>query len=413
MTPLSLLVALLAVAYVGGFLRDAEHRRSFGWSSGVEFVLLGLVMGPHVLGLVSTTTVVGFEPILMMIVGWLLAVQGTRHGRVFSSPVGLRRYVLGTALAIASGVLLFAGVYLSSRYLLPEMGERDRLLLTLGLTAVGVGTTDQALRWLNPRSVSSTSRSRLLAELGNVDDLFPVLLLAGLVILTPPETSLPLPGWAWGLISIGLGVTLGGTVAALLGRHLGEGEGRAVLLGGVFFTVGLSLRLNLPIVTSAFVLGLTLAILSPYRGAIRKHVDQTERPLLLPALLLVGALTTVPVSVKEAYFVGTIVGLRVVIQLSFGWLLSLRYPTGGVPGAPFGLCLLPASSASLLIGLTLVLRHPGTVGRLVLLAAVAVNLAGELLGSRALRRLLEHEQADALTQASRKSDPGELAEASS
>src|SRR5690606_13449260 len=169
---------------------------------------------------------------------------------------------------------------------------------------------------------SSRSLSRLVGGLGNIDDLLPLLALAGLVLIHPPETTWGWPGWVLVLAGLSLGAVLGVTVAALFGVRLDRTELWPVLLGASLLVVGITLRLELPVLTPLFLLGACVALFSGHREMIRNLVVQTERPLLLPTLLLAGALVELPRSGGEWVLVFGAVASRVVFQFVGGLWIS-------------------------------------------------------------------------------------------
>lgn len=388
MTPLTLFLTLMLLALIGSLLSERPELRSMGMASGIEFVVIGILVGPHLLGLITHQTVSGFEPLLLMALGWLAAALGIQHGVYEDRWVGLRVYFAGVALATVTGGGVLAATYLMAVHLL-GWGVTDSVLLALGCFAVCAGTTHLGVRWVTEDRTSEHPLSRLLGGLSVADDLPPLLALAVLSAWAPSaDATLPLSGWVWALAGLGLGVALGATVAALLGRTLERTELWPVLLGAVLLVVGIALRLDWPLLTTSFLFGATLALLSPHRQVIRRLVVRTERPLLLPSLLLAGALVELPHSSGEWLLVGLAVLVRLALQFVGGAAVARSFAAPREASPALRRALMPAGSASLAIGLTVLLRHPGGAGRVVLVVAVAVTLVGELVGGRALRRVL-------------------------
>jgi hypothetical protein len=63
MNALLLLMGLLVLSYIGSFLVGGRAIRGFGLPSGSEYLLLGFVIGPNVLGLIERSMLDSFEPI--------------------------------------------------------------------------------------------------------------------------------------------------------------------------------------------------------------------------------------------------------------------------------------------------------------------------------------------------------------
>ena len=77
--------------------------------------------------------------------------------------------------------------------------------------------------------------------------------------------------------------------AVLLGRTFRVAEAWGVMLGMSMLTIGTASRLGLAGVAAMFVMGTAISALSPHRGDIAAMIAPTERPVMLPALLLAGA----------------------------------------------------------------------------------------------------------------------------
>jgi len=385
-------VALLVLSYFGGLLSSHRISRALGLASGVEYVLLGVVVGPQALGFFRLDMVLGFEPLLLMALGWLAAVLGIQYGHYGGERVPLKVVFMGLSIIALSGAGIFSAVYFGCVLWL-KLPAATALPLALGSAAVASGSAHQAVRWATGGESRANSLSRLLGGIGSVDDLLPFMLLAAFVVIAPVEQQAAQPAWVRPLLGIGLGVVLGATVAALLGPKLHRSEFWSVLLGAVLLVVGLALQLEIPLLTPVFLLGLTLALLSPHRRVIRQLVIETERPVLVPSLLLIGALVELPQTRSEWCVVGIALAARLLLQFTLGATVSLFDRSLRGSGRILGQSLLSIGGASLAIGLTVFFRHPGQIGRVVLFVAVSATLIGELLGGRALRRIALAEQA--------------------
>ena len=393
MNSLLVLVALLVLSHLGGMLSAQRASWGFGWASGIEFVILGVVVGPLVLGFFRHDTIVGFEPLLVMVLGWLVATMGMQYGRFAGERVPGSVFCAGILIAVLTGLAVGGGVYSLCRMYL-KFSNSTSVQLGLAIGAVSSGSAHQAVRWASRGVHKLNSTSQLLGGIGSADDLPPLIMLAvlGFVAHGPAQSNYPL--WVLPLLGLGLGVVLGATVAALLGPTLDRGSLWPVLLGAVLLVVGVSLRLDLPILTPVFLTGLTLSILSPHRRIIRQLVTETERPLLVPALLLAGALVDLPKTRHEWLIVAVALVTRLSLQFLLGTTLPLFFRAHRGHGTRLGQALLSTGGASLAIGLAVFFRHPGVVGRVVLFVAVTASLIGELFGGRALRKLVQAEELD-------------------
>lgn len=381
MSPTELFVILVAVAFIGGARAARGSSRVWGLSSGVEYLVLGAIVGPQFLGVVSHQAVEGFGALLLMGLGWLLAVHGVNFGR----PLGMGFEFRGLLTSVFSSVLCGAGLFAVAYYLARYFHLPQPYLLALGLAAVCTESSiippaERGTDFLHP-GVESTDRWKVGTEL------VPILLLGAMIVSVQlPSVPLPAPVFQ-ALVSVVLGFLLGGIVVALVGAHFEHSELWPLLLGAVLLVVGTALRLDLPAPTPAFVLGLTISGLSPHRDEVRALMNTTERQLLLPCLLLAGALLRWPAGIGQWALVFGVLFARVLIKAVFG--LVACWGTGA-PATWAARSLQRSSAFSIALGLVVFLRQPDDMGRTVLTASVLSVLIGDLIALRP-RRLPEVE----------------------
>lgn len=374
MSPTELFVVLVALAFIGGVRAARGSSSIWGLSSGVEYVVLGAIAGPQLLGLVNRGAVEEFEALLLMGLGWLLAVRGANFGRSPSAPFSFKQFLPGFLSSVVCAAVLFTVAYYTARhYRIPHPG-----LLSLGLAAV---CTESAHA---PIVISESSAQEPVAEskwqVGT--ELVPILLL-GAMVVTPPLLSVPLPAPVLqGLVSVVLGFLLGGIVTALVGAHFEHSELWPLLLGAVLLVVGTALRLDLTVATPAFILGLTVSSLSRHRDEVRALMNTTERQLLLPCLLLAGVLLRFPTGFTEWAVVVAVLLSRALLKAVFGWLAHFG---SEVPRASAARSLQRSSAFSIALGLVAFLREADDIGRAILTASVLSVLIGDLVAYRPKR----------------------------
>lgn len=387
MSPLFAFVGLLLLSYLGSILVGKRGVRGYGLPSGSEYLLLGMVVGPLGLRSLDVETTYGFAPLLHAGAGWLLLLTGldwAARGSAAPRP-------LPTLLASLLGMITLAAVAAAVWFAalgFTNLGHGDRLLLSLAVAAVAVETTGIAVRWVFERHGADGPLTRTIRLLTDADDV-PALLTAGWVfcMLPRPAGSFVLPAAGWFGVTLGLGVVLGLAAVTLMGRTFHSGEARSYVLGAALLGIGITVHLGLSTGATLFVLGATISALSRHRGELRQLLHPTEHPVLLPVLLLAGAL--VDWTTQPALYVVLLAALggRLLGKVVTGFIVWLS-PRGRPGGPALGLGLMPSGVVSLSLALTLALGIPGPVGELVLATATACALVGELIGPYALRRVL-------------------------
>jgi Kef-type K+ transport system membrane component KefB len=140
--------------------------------------------------------------------------------------------------------------------------------------------------------------------------------------------------------------------------------------------------------TASFFLGIAVAAISRHGRELRAMVGPTERPVLLPALVLAGAHIDLQANSKLALLAGAAIGARVLAKLVFGWLLALASKPARKAGGLVGLSFASAGALAITIGLAFALRFPGWIGDTVLAIAAVSATFGEFVGPLSLRRSL-------------------------
>jgi hypothetical protein len=161
----------------------------------------------------------------------------------------------------------------------------------------------------------------------------------------------------------------------------------SVLLGAALLGTGIAWRLDVSPLTVMFVMGIVLSLVSRHAQELRSMLARTESPVLLPTLLLGGALIRF-----DLYGVGWLIGAALLARTLVRWLLGYILAwTGSLAGRERGLLGLGMSSTgsvTMLVGMAFAFRFPGSVGDAVLVSAACMTALGEVLGPTGLRRAL-------------------------
>jgi Kef-type K+ transport system membrane component KefB len=383
---MTLLLCVLALSYVGSMLMQGRALRGFGLPSGSEWLLLGIVVGPHVLGSVDPGLLRAFEPLAAMGVGWLAFVTGAGFVRGVRQ-AGARAVLLGCALALGCVGAVGLCVYAVAQRALPLRGV-ELWIVAAGAGLVSCETTRYAALWLVARHHAHGPLVERIAGLAAGDDAVPLLLLAVPFSLLAPSATYSIPWWGWSIATLALGVLLGMTSAMLLRFSAGASHAIGVLLGAALLASGIAWRLGLSAPTVMFALGLTIALGSRHRDDVADLLGRTEHPVLLPVLLLAGASVRFELDLGLGLVVASACAARMLVRALAGPLVGGVTEGRARPGPALGLGLLSTGTLTSIAGLAFALRFPGVVGNVVLCTAIAQTLIGELLGPACLRSAL-------------------------
>ncbi|MEY4582331.1 MAG: hypothetical protein RL701_7034 [Pseudomonadota bacterium] len=385
MNEMTLLLGLLVISYFGNALIVPGQAAAINLPSGAHFILLGFLLGPHALGVVPSDAAASFMPLAIVAISWLALVLGTNYGFAGNRRLTPRAFVLGFVVALLSASVIGGLTYLAARYL-ALMSVRDAQLLGLGIGLSGSETTRQSVRWALDRGVSPGPLLRLLEELAGTDEIVPLLGLAWLFALSlPAAQQATLSQGVWSLLTLGLGIVFGVLSALLVAGVSAVQEGWIVIFGAALLGTGIAFGLSLSPLTALFVMGMSLSLTSRHAPELRPFLTRTAPGVLLPALLLVGALLRVPAHAQTLFVLLAAVLARIVLRVLIGRVLARTAKAEPERRTPFGLALCCTGSANVIVSLSFALRFPGPVGDLVLSTAVATGVAGDLLGTWGLR----------------------------
>jgi Kef-type K+ transport system membrane component KefB len=377
------LLGLLLVAYLGSQLMSGKSA-GIRLASGAEYLLLGLVLGPYVFGTVERSTLRAFEPVTLVGSAWFTLVVGVEFGYRDQRRVGLRGLLTGLVLAALTAAGAAVLVYvLAPRFV--TLSPRDHVLLAGGAGLVASETTRHAARW-SARTQTGGRLTTLVADLADSDDLVPILAVAAL-LPEAPHAPISAPFWAWGLITIAIGIVLGATAAALLRSELRASDGWGVLIGAVLLATGIAWRLGLSPLAATFALGVSIVLFSRHGAELRTMIGRSEHAVLLPTLLLAGASVQVHSVGLTLALVGLLFAVRVAVRVAASPVVVKLAGAPSRAALPLGFGLGTSGALSVAVGLALASRFPGTVGDTILAVAIGLVLL-ELVGPRFLRQAL-------------------------
>lgn len=388
MSAIVLLMGLLLAGYLGSFLVGDRAVRGFGLPSGVEWVAVGLVLGPGVLGVIGTTMLETVAPIVVIGVGWLSLVVGLEYGYNSGRAVRPARLLGGVMWGLATAGPVAAAVWFAAPLVWPAVAK-DRLVLAICMGAVNAETTRHVMRWAHERHGAKGPLFELLGDLADAEDIVPVLALGAVVALHATPGGAPLAVLARVGATLGLGAVLGALCAWLLGKELRVRESWGFLIGTSLLALGVGARAGLGVVTIMFAMGLALSLVSRHAADVRAMVLASERSALVPTMILCGARLHATDPVRLAVIVAVAVVARLAAKWLLGRAIAVTVAVARPAGALTGLAMLSSGALTVCVGITVADRFPGPVGDAVLAAAVAACVVGEIFGPPSLRNALK------------------------
>lgn len=386
-----LLLVLLVVSYIGGHWASSPGRRAFGSASGIEYVALGMVLGPEGLAALDAQVLDAFEPVSLVALGWIALGYGVEVGAVGDQGVRKGPVLCGLLLTwLLAGATAGCVALLAEQAELPIYGA-DLALLSAGVGLVSAQSVRDAVIWVSDRDGARGPLTSWLVDFSRANDAPVLLSLPFLFAFFHPRQTLA--GHDFGVVfmaslSLTCGAVLGLMAAWLFAHASSRAERWTILLGAGLLATGGIESIGLSAMGTCFALGVTLSLKVKNTEQMREKLAATEGPVLLPALLLAGAHLAAPRVAGEWWLLALAATTRIAVTVATGAVMALSTRRGRAVVPFFSLGLLSSGTLSMIVGFALLLRFDGDAGRATLATAFIGTVLGELIGAPALRRAL-------------------------
>jgi hypothetical protein len=294
-----LLLGVVAMAYLMAHFVVERAQQRFLFVSGLEYVLLGIVLGPWVLPQIQPfSDLTRLAPIFAFAAGWVGLLYGLDlearppGGATLGTTIRpLRIAVLDTAIA-GGAITLAAHWFFRLGLLVPDPGPEVAwgAALLLGCTAAAGSSSGIELL----RSRFGDRESQLLPLLDRITWYGALVAVAAFGLLFcvfhqgSTLTTQTVPWWGWALLTLGLGVALGLVFWLFIGPNHDPNHVFLAMVGILLFASGSAFFLNLSALLVNLVLGAVLAQ-TRHGPTLRQELIRTARPVRLVLLLFAGA----------------------------------------------------------------------------------------------------------------------------
>jgi hypothetical protein len=388
MNAVGLLIVLLVLSYVGSVLVGARAKRGAGLPAGSEYVLLGFILGPNASGILNRAALGTFDPLAEAAISWLALIVALEFGRAGDRLVRPARIILSSLTSLMTASAIAGAALLVLRHF-SSFSRDEMILIAGGIGAASCGTTGHAVRWVVDRYDARGPLADLFADVANNGDIIPIVAVSALFALMPAKYGQWSPALSMG-VTAGAGALLGMvTVILTRGHEFETGGAWGFVLGASMLGIGIADRLELAPLMLAFFMGITLTIFSRHRRELRAMISPTERPIMLPALLLAGARISFPSGSLWIALAAVTLLVRFISNILLGLVLRARAPAARNASALLGAGFLSSGPIGVSIALAFALRFPGAIGEAVLVTNVVITIAGELIGPANMRAALE------------------------
>ena len=286
-----LLVVLVVVAYLAAHIAFDWIARRFLIVSGVEYLVLGILLGPQVSGVLSRDMLVSFAPITTLALGWIGAIVGMQFYlqdlvRIKAAQYRIAFFESFITLGVVMGLEMVALAWLFG---IPYW---ESAAPAFALGAVAATSTPSGIEVVARRLSRRGPIVRQLEITTAVDALVAVGAMGLLLCIRNPAGEAggrPLTSTEWAAVTLAIGV-IGGALF-----HLFLGDERHIdrifisLAGAIILTSGAASYIGVSPLLPAMIVGIMLVNTSASRLEIQRTLATAERPFYFVLLIVAGA----------------------------------------------------------------------------------------------------------------------------
>lgn len=383
------LIGVVAAAYIVAHLVLERAQQRFLFVSGIEYVALGIVLGPSVFPdrLQPFGDLTRLGPVFEFAAGWVGLIHGLElRVRWPTGSWRVGRIALADSLVTGAATFGAAWALLSSGRVV-SAGPADVWPAALALAAASASGSTSAIELLASRYRGlETELIPMLRRAIRGGDLVAFGGFAVLFCAFHQGTTLALrtPGpIEWALITVGLGVALGVVFLLFLGKDDSDHNVVLALVGILLFASGAAFFLHVSALLVNLVLGAALAQ-TALGSRIEAKLQPTYKPVSLVILLFAGVLWRPVPLLPGVLFVGAYLLARTAGKTAASVLATVGTPLR----VDLFRGLLAQGNVAIAMAVSFRLVYAGPAADLVYTAVLFGTVLSEFGSPRLLRQLL-------------------------
>ncbi|HJN77411.1 MAG TPA: hypothetical protein QGF58_26035 [Myxococcota bacterium] len=394
MTTVLPFLAIAAIAYLLFHFVVKWLQDRYLFTTGSEYMLLGVLVGPVVLHLIDEPTIRQLSPLMSLAIGWV----GLLYGALLS-PRKLLAEGSGGAVMLAffGSLVTFALTFVVVWFALllpgvPEVEGGGRLLASLVLASAAMATSPGILDLVKRRFGAEGKTTKTLAQSIRLDEFLAIAVFGGLFCIFRedypiPWRDTPVTHPEWYGVSVGLGVVLGGLFRFFMKDEDDVDKQFLALVGIIVFASGAAHYLELSPLLVNLVLGFVMLFNAKDASskAILEVLQRTRGPMYILLLIFAGATWTGVAWPILLFAVGYAI-VRGGSRITSGWFSALA---SGDIRRDVGRGLLGQGEVAVAMALNFGIVYPHEpLAGLVVTCVLASVLLNELWSARLMKGLL-------------------------
>lgn len=374
-------VAVVLVAGAAFLIRWAVGRRFARGRlvGGLEFVVLGLAMGPQLLGVISEEMIAILQPIVSFALGLLGFLLGLSIRHRFQSGWAAAAICSAVIVAGSVGAGLTLGINLSGISIV------EPFWLALALAAMAAVSSERCIDLVCATVGARGPVTDLLHAIARISSVVAVAGFGCALAFFRASDAFDLSRAEWLLVAVAVGAVCGILYRLFIGRDHSEELTFLATIGVVIFASGLASGMGMSPLFVNMIAGLTVAALSTRADELSAQLDRLEPPLEVAILVFGGLLWSAPAGVGwlvAAAWVALRLG-----SLLFAPALALRLTSTGEATPRIGHGLFAEGPLVMAIAVNFAQISP-PAANVALTAAILALFVTDILAAGALRRVI-------------------------
>lgn len=372
------LILIITAAYLAAHVLFDWLARRYQIVSGAEYLILGILLGPHVAGLMSADVVKTLAPFMTLALGWTGAALGMQF--YVRDLIQINTVHYKTAAFEAVCTFLFVSTLMLAAFAWAFDFEYRQVILpaiTLGAIATATSSAIASVSQAHPVITQLETSARLGGAFAIAA--FSILLCVVHVDVQVGTRSVTAAEWA--VICVAIGIIGGALFHLFIGREQQTDRLFIAMAGAIILCSGAAAYLRLSPLLPCFLVGATLVNTSSNRDELRRMMSAVEKPMYFALLLLAGAFWS-PSRYDWILPVVLYVFVRTAAKLGSARLATRATGFDALRTSNWGTGLLAQGTIGLAIAMSYSLNDAVLVPNVVFTAAVFSVLISDLFGMR-------------------------------
>jgi Kef-type K+ transport system membrane component KefB len=360
--------------------------------TGIEFFLIGIVLGPHFLDFISIGVLDDLQPVIYLALGWAGLLFGIQISWQNITRISKSVFKVLAADALIINSIFILGFFFFLAFLFPEF-SRSEVFFGAVILAVTASISSPTIVAIVARRLPSRGRfTETIKIISALSALIPLFAFGLMFTVAHPGFFVSegiISGVLWWLFANTVGIAMGFVLGWLTIHRGREEEILIVILGMVILVGGICYFLKLSVLYTSMIMGIVVGNSSKRKEQIYKQLQSLEKTIYIAFLIIIGA-TMAFTSHKVIYLLILYFLLRIVLKYFVSsWVLLVNFPSLSHVGRRSGLAL--SAQGGMALAIVLDFRQ-GTGGGLVdvvvatiALAVVLNEISGAMLTASAFR----------------------------